>query len=84
MIGGIVLGSFQKASSVSTVTEPTESGRFENYDFVMFLGEGLPDCAPAFLGSSNGTLRRLRPNRLNQDPLGQRTRREPIDEVLNF
>ncbi len=30
MIGGIVLGSFQKASSVSTVPEPTESGRFEN------------------------------------------------------
>ena len=36
MIGGIVLGAYQKASSVSTVLEPKESGRFENYGFVMF------------------------------------------------
>ena len=84
MIGGIVLGAFQKVSSVSTVPEPMENCLFENHGFVMFLGGGLADCAPAFLGSSNGTLRRSRPNRLNQDPLGQRTRRGPIDEGLNF
>ena len=36
MIGGIVLGAYQKASSVSTVPEPKESGRFENYGFVIF------------------------------------------------
>lgn len=84
MIRGIVLGAYQKASSVSTAAEPTESGRFENYDFAMFLGKGLPDCAPAFLGSSNGPRMRSRPKSLNQDPLGQRTGREPIDEALNF
>ena len=33
MIGGIVLGAYQKASSVSTVPEPKESGRFENCGF---------------------------------------------------
>jgi hypothetical protein len=49
MPGGIVLGAFQKASSVSTVPEPTESGRFENYDFAMFLGGGFRIARPRFL-----------------------------------
>lgn len=48
MIGGIVLGAYQKASSVSTVPETTESGRFENYDFAMFLGGGFLIEQPRF------------------------------------
>ena len=49
MIRGIVLGADQKASSVSTVPEPMESGRFENYDFAMFLGGGFRIQQPHFL-----------------------------------
>ena len=37
MIRGIVLGAYQKASSVSTVLEPTESCRFEIHGFARFL-----------------------------------------------
>lgn len=48
MPGGIVLGAFQKASNVSTVPEPTESGRFENYDFAVFLGGGFLIKQPRF------------------------------------
>lgn len=49
MIGGIVLGAYQKASSVSTIPEPTESGRFENYDFATLLGGVFLIKQPRFL-----------------------------------
>ena len=49
MIGGIVLGAFQKVSSVSTVPEPMEDYRFENHGFVMFLGGGFRIALPRFL-----------------------------------
>ena len=45
---------------------------------------GFRIARPRFSVLLNGPLMRSRPNRLNQDPLGQRTGREPIDEALNF
>ena len=53
------------------------------HGFSWFSGR-LLECAAAFLSSSNCTRMRSRPKRPNQDPLGQRTRRGRIDEVLNF